>query len=200
MQESRSTLRSTEGAPICSRSDGKGRSIHVRPINRSSGAAQISECTGRVDLGAPSPQPRCSPSCRSTSRAVDSRLCQQRDCQVALGVAAQVLHDALGLRVACVAEVGGKPVMTGQADIVRSRGRPHRRPRRLLRQAIRSARTRAGTPPMAVQRFGDQRNRGGCPLVGGEGHKAPSGECEHSAEQEQSRCGLGPVDHQILTW
>ena len=47
--------------------------------------------------------------------------------------------------------------------------------------------------------FGDQRQRRGRPLVGGERDEAPPGERQHRTEQKQPRCRLGPVDHQILT-
>ena len=47
MHESRSTLRSAEDAPICRRSDGNGPSSRSM-ASRSSGTAQISECTSAL--------------------------------------------------------------------------------------------------------------------------------------------------------
>jgi len=43
----------------------------------------------------------------------------QRHQQVVLGVADQVLHDALGLRIRAVTEVGSEPVMGREPDVVR---------------------------------------------------------------------------------
>ena len=48
MHESRSTLRVTDGAPICGRSDGNGASSSRSMTSRSSGTAQISECTAAL--------------------------------------------------------------------------------------------------------------------------------------------------------
>ena len=48
MQDSRSTLRVTDGAPICSRSDGNGCSSSRSATSRSSGTAQISEWTAAL--------------------------------------------------------------------------------------------------------------------------------------------------------
>ena len=47
----------------------------------------------------------------------DGGLGEQWDCQVALGVAAQVLHDALGFGIRSMTEVRRKPVMTCQSDV-----------------------------------------------------------------------------------
>jgi hypothetical protein len=44
-----------------------------------------------------------------------------RDHQIALGIADQVLHDPLRLRIGRVAKVGPEPVVRGEADIVRGR-------------------------------------------------------------------------------
>ena len=48
MHESRSTLRVTDGAPISSRSDGNGANRARSAASRSSGTAQISECTAAL--------------------------------------------------------------------------------------------------------------------------------------------------------
>ena len=150
-----------------------------------------------VDLGAPRRR-------RSVGRpdvdhhAVDGGLGQQRHGQVPLGVAAQVLHDALRLRVVGVAEVRGEPVMGGQSNVVRSRDddvgdHPALEARHPVSQH--SGRDPAGRG----QRFRDHRQRGRRSLIGGEAHEPPPGVRQHRAEQEQPRCSLGPVDDQILS-
>ena len=48
MHDKRSTLRSTDGAPICRRSDGKGPNSSRSIPSRSSGTAMISECTAAL--------------------------------------------------------------------------------------------------------------------------------------------------------
>jgi hypothetical protein len=56
------------------------------------------------------------------------------------------LHHPLRLRIGRLAEIGSKPVMGGEADILRS-GHHHVGHDPGLKQPIRSARTSAGTPP-----------------------------------------------------
>ena len=81
----------------------------------------------RVDLLAPRLRPGVEP-----RHAVGPRVVVEleRDQQVVLGVADQVLHDALGLRVRGVAEVGPEPVVGRRTARSPGTGPPRSRPRR----------------------------------------------------------------------
>ena len=107
MQDSLSTLRVTGLGPTCSRSDGSGRAAPARWPAARSGTAQISECTAALTSAHQARARRRWPRpARRPRLVVDG----QRDQQVVLGVADQVLHDALGLRVR---GAGRSPAGTG---------------------------------------------------------------------------------------
>ena len=130
--------------------------------------------------------------------AGDGGLGQQRDGQVALGVAAQVLHDALGLRIVRVAEVRSEAVVPGQPHVIR--GRYHHVGDHPALEAGHPVGQHPGRDTAdRGQCLGDQRQRGRRALIGGEADEPPTGERQHRAEQEQPRCGLGPIDDQIVT-
>ena len=107
MQDQAVDLAQHRRRPICNAATAVCSSS-CSAINRSSGIAWISGMERGVDLGAPGhggsvggPQIH--------GFAGDRGLGQQRHRQIALGVAAQVLHDALRLRVTGVTEVGANP-------------------------------------------------------------------------------------------
>ena len=96
-----------------SRNDGSGPSSGCSTASRSAGTAQISAWVSRVDLSAP-----------HGGRAVGRSMIIEgllRDHQVSLGIADQMLHHPLRLRIRRLTEVGPKPVVGGEADIIRGR-------------------------------------------------------------------------------
>ena len=106
--------------------------------------------------------------------------------------------DALGLQVVGVTEIGGESVMACQPDIFGCRYDDVGDHAAFQARHPISQHPGRDTPDRG-QRLGDQRQRGGRPLIGGERHEAPPGERQHRAEQKQPRRGFSPVDHQILT-
>ena len=189
---------STDGAPICNRSDGSGCSS-----SRSIGQPLVGDRADLrmhrgVDLGAPRHG-------RGVGGPQIHRLAGRWRPRSAAGRPGRVGRSRTG-SPRCPWIAGH---WRGRSPGRTRNGRPAGRSPAVgittlattppLRQAIRSASTLAGTPPIARERFGDQRQRRGRLLVGGEGDEPPPGERQHRAEQEQPRCGLGPVDHQILT-
>lgn len=115
-----------------------------------------------------------------------------------LGVAAQVLHDALGGRIGRLTPVRAKPVMRCETDIVGG-GHDHVGDHPTLQTAHPIGQHLRRDPADHGQRLGDHRQRRRRFLIGGEAHEPPPRERQHRAEHEQPRRGLGPVDHQILT-
>ena len=189
-------MRVTDAAPISQRSDGNGASSSRSAARRSSGTAQISECTAAL-TSAHHAAAAALAAATLTGRP-DRRLGQQRHHQIGLRVAAQVLHDALRLRIGGLAPIRAKPVMAGEPDIVGG-GHHHVGDHPALQAAHPVGQHLGRDPADHRQRLGDHRQRRGGLLIGGEPHEPPPRERQHRAKHEQPRRGLGPVDHQILT-
>ena len=108
------------------RSDGSGASSSRSMTSRSAGTAQISLCTAALT----SAHHAAAAAFAAARSANGPGPAGAGDHQVGLGVADQVLHDPLRLRVRGLAEVRPEPVVRGEPHVLR-RGHHHvRRPRR----------------------------------------------------------------------
>ena len=90
-----------------------------------------------------------------------------------------------------VAEVRGEPVMAGQPDVFGG-GDHHVGDHAALEAGHPVGQHPGRDTTDRGQRLGDQRQRRGRPLIGGERDEAPPGERQHRAEHKQPRCGLRP--------
>ena len=176
--------------PISGRSDGNGRSSGRSVCQPVGGTAQISECVAALTS-------RTTPPAASLAgRQIVERLL--RDHQVRLGVADQVLHHALRLRIRAVAEIGPEPVVGGEADIVRRSAPPRWRPPRPSGSPSGPPAPPAGTPPSTSKHSANSAKRRGRALVVGEPDEPEPRPGQHRAEHVQP--GLDtPVDDQRLT-
>jgi hypothetical protein len=90
--------------------------------------------------------------------------------QVALGIAHQVLHDAFGFRIGCLAEVGPEPVVRGEPHVLRRRHH-HIRDHPCLQAAHPVGQHGLGHPAQGLETLRDQRHGRGALLIGGEPHE-----------------------------
>ncbi len=97
---------------------------------------------------------------------------EQRDDQVALGVADEVFDDALRFGVGGVAEVGTEPVVGGHPHVVRGRDH-HVRHDCAFEAGHPVGQDLGGHPADRGEGLGDQRQGGGGAFVGGEGDEPP---------------------------
>ena len=122
------------------------------------------------------------------------------DQQVVLGVADQVLHDALGLRVRGMTEVGPEPVVAGEPDVVRCRHHDIGDHVALqTRHPVREHDLR--NPAELLEALRQQPQRGGLLLIGSEADEPEPRPSEHCAEHVHLPAGqdlLAPVDGQHL--
>ena len=117
--------------------------------------------------------------------------------QIAFGIADQVLHDPLRLRVGGLAEVGAEPVVRGEPHILR-RGHHHVGDDGTFQAAHPVRQHLARHPAQRLEAFRQQRQRRRGPLIGSEPHKPEPRPGQHRAEHVPPALGA-PVDHQILT-
>ena len=115
------------------------------------------------------------------------------DHEVGLHVADQVLHQALGLGVGPLAEVGPEPVVGGEAHV--GRGRDDQPGDRAALQAAHAVGQRGLRHAAdALEALGQGLHGGLGPEVVGEVHEAIPAPADHGTEDEQ-RADLPPVEH-----
>lgn len=128
--------------------------------------------------------------------ADDRCLGEQRDGEVSLGIADELLHHTFRLRIVGVAEVRCEPVVRREPHVVRGwdydvRDYAAFEACHSVGEYFRWHSVDRG------ERFGDQCQSGGGFFVDGEGHEPPPRVGHESAEQMQTADG-GPVDDQIV--
>ncbi len=142
-----------------------------------------------VDLGAPGPG-------RVVRRGqvTERRLSHH---QVGLGIADQVLHYSLALRIGCPAKIGLERVMRGEPHVLR--GGHHDVGDHAALQAAHPVREHlARHPAQDLEALRQHRQRRLRLLISGEPHEPDPRPRQHRAEHVQPALGA-PVDHQVLT-
>ena len=124
---------------------------------------------------------------------------QQRDREVVLGVAAQMLDNALRLGIGTVAEIGVETVMGREPHVIRCRDNDIS-DHTAFETAHPVSQDLGRNPADRLKGLGNHRQRGRGLLISGKAHEPPPRIRQHRAEHHQARCGFGPVHHQIVTW
>jgi hypothetical protein len=115
--------------------------------------------------------------------------------QVGLGIADQVLHDPLRLRVRALAKVRPKPIVHGEADVLRCRDHLVRDdPAFQAPHPIREHHARDTAEHLEA--LGQQSQRRVGALVIGEAHEPHPAPRQHRAEHMQPT-QHAPIDHQM---
>jgi hypothetical protein len=118
------------------------------------------------------------------------------DDEIALRVAHQVLDHAFRLRVRGLAEVRTKPVVRGEAHVLRM-GHHHVGHRAGFEASHPVGEHHCGNATQLLEALGEHAQCGLAALVGGEAHEAVAAPGQHRAEDLQLPL-LAPVDDQML--
>jgi hypothetical protein len=118
------------------------------------------------------------------------------DEEIDLGVAHEVLDDALGLGVAGLAEVGSEVIVGGECD-VGGRGHVDVGGDATSETGHAVAEHDTGHAAQELEALREQTQRRGLVLVRGEAHEAPAAPGQHGAEDLQAVL-LAPVDDEVL--